>query len=117
VRFLEFKNGIQPAEAALIPASVYAWERPAVDCDDTHCLVAFATRSRQIYGVLIDSAQPHIQVPVPIETATRVERPQVHLLQKGRFLVSYVSMADDPVHRFAGRIVTTAPLPRRRAVR
>lgn len=117
VRFLEFWNGNQPAEAARIPASVFAWERPAVDCDDTHCLVAFTTRPRQIYGVLIDSAQPHIQVPVPIETATRVERPQVHLLQKGRFLVSYVSAADDPVHRFAGRIVTTRPLARRRAIR
>ena len=117
VRFLEFRNGTQPAEATRIPASVFAWEQPGVDCDDTHCLIAFATRSRQIYGVLIDSAQPHIQVPVPIETATRVERPQVHLLQKGRFLVSYVSAAEDPVHRFAGRIVTTTPLPRRRAIR
>ncbi len=117
VRYLEVQNGMQPAEAALIPASVSVWEQPAIDCDDTHCLVAYATRSRQIYGVLIDSAQPHIQVPVAIETATRVERPLVRLLQKGRFIVSYVSAADDPVHRFAGRIVTTAPLPRRRAIR
>ena len=117
VRYLDSPVGTQPAAAALIPASVLVWERPAVDCDDTHCLFAFATPARQIYAVLIDSAQPYIQVPVAIETASRVESPQVHLLQQGRFLVSYVSAADDPAHRFAGRIVTTAALPRRRAVR
>lgn len=117
VWYVEYVRGVKKAaESTLIPVSVNDWERPAVDCDDTHCLIAFTTRSRQIYGVLIDSTQPHLATPVPIETASRVERPQVHLLQPGRFLVTYVSAENDPQNRFGGRIVTTTTQPRRRAV-
>lgn len=118
VTYIEYVHGVkQVAEGTLIPVSVHEWEQPAIACDDTHCLLAFTTPSRQIYGVLVDSTQPHLATPVPIETASRVERPQVHLLQNGRFLVAYMSAENDPRYRFANRIVTTAPQPRRRAVR
>ena len=118
IRYLEYLNGTKVvAEGMLLPASLHSWDPIAIGCDDTHCLLVYTTGARQIYGVLIDPTQPHLAVPVPIETAKRVEHPQVHLLEKGRFLVVYVSEEHDPQHRFAGRIVTTAPLPRRRAVR
>jgi hypothetical protein len=117
VWYLEYLLGIRTGPAALIPASVNIWQRPAVDCDDTHCLLAFTNLSREIHGVLIDPAHPHLATPVPIETSSRVERPQVHVLRNGRFLVTYVSAEDDPRHRFAARVVTTTVQPRRRAVR
>jgi hypothetical protein len=117
--YVEYLNGVKTfAEGGLIPVSVHSKDRIAIGCDDTHCLLTFTTPAQQIYGVLIDPEQPHLAVPVPIETATRVEWPQVHVLKPGRFLVVYMSADDDPYqHRFAGRIVTTAPQPRRRAVR
>lgn len=115
--YLDVRHGRHPFFPSLIPASALFWDTPAVDCDATHCLVAFTTPWRQIYTVLVDSQHPDLQTLVPIETSTRVEKPQVHLLQPGRFLVSYTSAEDEPQHRFAGRIVTTQPLPRRRAVR
>ena len=117
VNYLDIQHGVQPFFPGLIPASALMWDTPAVDCDATHCLVAFTTSWRQIYGVLVDSQHPDLQTLVPIETSTRVEKPQVLLLQPGRFLVSYTSAEDEPQNRFAGRIVTTHPLPRRRAVR
>lgn len=117
VNYLDILHGAQPFFPGLIAASALMWDIPGVDCDATHCLVAFTTPWRQIYAVLVDSQQPDLQTLVPIETSTRVGRPQVHLLQPGRFLVSYSSAEDEPQNRFAGRIVTTQPLPRRRAVR
>jgi hypothetical protein len=101
-----------------LPVPVWVTDVPAVGCDDTHCLIAFTTRERKIYGLLIDAAQPWLPTPVPIETESSVERPQVHVLQNGRFLVVYTSSAFATENRFAGRIVTTKPEPvrRRRAV-
>jgi hypothetical protein len=92
-------------------------ELPAVGCDDTHCLVAFTTSNRQIHGLIIDKAQAGHSGTFPIETNSRVDRPQVHAPRNGRFLVVYTSAATAPSNRFAGRIVTTEPVPRRRAVR
>lgn len=117
VSFVEYLDGVRKAAGVLIPVAVNTWEAPAVACDDTHCLIAFTTPVREIYGVLIDPARPHLLIPVAIETASRVEKPQIHLVHNGRFLVTYVSADDERLHRFAGRIVTTAPQPRRRAVR
>ena len=101
----------------MFPASVKITELPGVGCDDTHCLLVFTTKTRKIYGLLFDPSQPWPPEPVPIETVPPVERPQVHVLRNGRFLVVYVSGEVARHQRFAGRIVTTTPQPRRRAVR
>ena len=100
----------------MFPASVKITELPGIGCDDTHCLLVFTTKTRKIYGLMFDPSQPWPPQPVPIETASFVERPQVHVLRNGRFLVVYTSGAVAPHQRFAGRIVTTVPQPRRRAV-
>jgi hypothetical protein len=119
VQYVELTNGAQTAQPVLVPSSVYTDQRPAVGCDDTHCLLAWATKVGDIYGLLYRRNHPDV-APVPIELGSQFARPHVQVLQNGRFLVSYVSTANAPEKRFAGRIVTTeppAPEGRRRAVR
>lgn len=117
VQYVELTNGALSALPVLVPASVYTDQRPAVGCDDTHCLLAYATKVGDIYGLLYRRNHPDV-APVPIELGSQFARPHVQVLQNGRFLVSYVSAADAPETRFAGRIVTTEPPEgRRRAVR
>jgi hypothetical protein len=118
VEYLELLNGARKGDPQVIPASVPADDHAGLGCDDTHCLLAFSTRAGDIYGVLYAHNQP-AGPQVAIELGSQFSKPHVQVLQKGRFLVSYVSAPDAPQHFMAGRIVTTEPEPegRRRAVR
>lgn len=117
VSYLELTNGALTTPPILIPASIVLAERPALACDATHCLLAWTTKAQQVYGVLLARDPFPSPAPVPIELASSVEKPQIHVLRNGRFLVTYVSWQTMSGSRMAGRIVTTAASPRRRAVR
>jgi hypothetical protein len=118
VQYVELTNGAVTWQPLLIPASVSTNDRPGLGCDDTHCLVAYATKSGDVYAALYRRNQPGIDAQVPIELGSRFAKPHVLVLQNGRFLVSYVSTTAFDGDRFAGRIVTTEPpAGRRRAVR
>lgn len=119
VQYLQLVDGKRVADPTLLPASVPTNDRPGLGCDDTHCLLVYATRAGDIYGALFGRNQGSVAAAVPIELGAQFSKPHVQVLENGRFLVTYVSAPFAVQSFMAGRIVTTEqePIGRRRAVR
>jgi hypothetical protein len=108
-------NGEYRAKFTIL-ADPAAPEPEGIAFDGQRWMVAF-TRNDDIWGAFIDRTSRHL-VPFPIATSDRVESsPRVATLAPGRFLVSYSSDLGADDHRFAGRIVSTEPPGKRRAMR
>lgn len=80
-------------------------QAPAIDCDATRCVIAYATPRGDIHGVVFETERPRSPELLAIAFTERIERgPRVRALGGGRFLVSYDSDLPGAEH-VAGRVL------------
>ncbi|HJQ38751.1 MAG TPA: hypothetical protein VKB93_16570 [Thermoanaerobaculia bacterium] len=99
----------------LFPAIVDWTLEPALACDSEHCLLAYATVTGDVHGLLIDMG--HADTPKPFAIATsgrRESRPEVVAVPNG-FLVGYYSELPGDT-RLAKRAILLS-VPKRRSAR